>query len=73
MKCNECETRKRCWKVWKYAAFKLSESYKQSLEHIAKLEREIETLCTTNRINTETIAKLTNNIIEELSHEENKN
>jgi len=48
-KCNQCDLRKKCWKVWKFAAFNLSLDYKTSLEHIAELKNENQIL--KNRLN----------------------
>jgi len=43
-KCNLCNLRSGCFKVWKYAAFNLSQDYRKSLEHIAELKEENERL-----------------------------
>jgi vacuolar-type H+-ATPase subunit I/STV1 len=45
-KCNLCNLRQKCFKVWKYAAHDLAQSYKTSLEHIAELTEENEKLRT---------------------------
>jgi len=44
--CNNCNLRHKCFKVWKYAAHDLAQSYKTAIEHIAELTEENEKLRT---------------------------
>jgi hypothetical protein len=65
-KCNICNLRSRCFKIWKYAAFNLSQDYRKALEHITELKDENKTL----RIRVEELADLaTIRILEDLGNE----
>ena len=45
-KCNLCNLRHKCFKLWKYAAHDLAQSYKTALEHVTELTLENERLRT---------------------------
>ena len=54
-KCNLCNLRSSCFKVWKYAAFNLFQDYRKALEHITELKDENKTL----RIRVEALTNFT--------------